>query len=95
MRLIDADVLLDCIPYCDPNCDRNISKVGAIADMVMLVSEAPTIDAVEVVRCKDCKYFLPYETAKGEKFCFCNHPYDGLYGVGLDSFCYLGERKEE
>lgn len=49
MRLIDADALLDCIPYCDANCTSKISKVGAIADMVMLISEAPTIEAEPVV----------------------------------------------
>lgn len=43
------------------------------------VKEAPTIDAVEVVRCKDCKY---------RKAC-CRPCYKSA-----DSYCSDGERKE-
>ena len=50
MRLIDADALIDNIPQADLNNDKKISKCGAIADMVLLVCDAPTIDAVPVVR---------------------------------------------
>ena len=50
MRLIDADALIDNIPQADLNNDKKISKCGAIADMVLLVCDAPTIDAMPVVR---------------------------------------------
>ena len=50
MRLIDADALIDNIPQADLNNDKKISKCGAIADMFLLVCDAPTIDAVPVVR---------------------------------------------
>lgn len=66
MRLIDADALLDCIPYCDANCASKISKVGAIADMVMLISEAPTIEAEPVVHGRWKRYtdekFMGYDS---------------------------------
>lgn len=45
MRLIDADAL---IKYCDDNW---------IPLNVDAVVEQPTIDAVEVVRCRECKYW--------------------------------------
>lgn len=46
MRLIDADTLMPNAEYKGANC-----FVSAY-DIV----NAPTIDAVEVVRCKDCKW---------------------------------------
>ena len=50
MRLIDADALIDNIPQADFNNDKKISKCGAIADMVLLVCDAPTIETLPVVR---------------------------------------------
>lgn len=50
MRLIDADALIDNIPQADLNNGKKISKCGAIADMVLLVCDAPTISAAPVVR---------------------------------------------
>lgn len=51
MRLIDADALweeLNSIPW-ENNADRDEIALPEIC-------AAPTIDAVPVVRCKDCKY---------------------------------------
>ena len=84
MRLIDADALLDIIPYCDANCTTQISKVGAIADMIMLVSEAPTIDAVPVVRCKDCESHGKCFLEDTFKFARIDNP-----------FCCVGKRRSE
>lgn len=48
MRLIDADALKQAVNerYHDPWID-------------MLIRNATTVDAVPVVRCKDCKYWCP------------------------------------
>lgn len=54
MRLIDADALLEELPIVEK--DEQISLIGAVADMVVLISNATTIDAVPVVRCSECKY---------------------------------------
>jgi len=45
MRLVDADALLDRIPNLYER--REVSR---------WVDEAPTVDAVPVVRCKDCRW---------------------------------------
>lgn len=53
-----------------------------------VVSNAPTIDAVPVVRCKDCKYWC-------EDTLSCtigNHYDDNWYA---EDFCSYGERKEK
>ena len=56
-----------------------------------LLDEIPTVDAVEVVRCKDCNFWRRCgETNKGE----C----DGMDVYGLlnaDDYCSNGERKSK
>ena len=49
----------------------------------------PTVDAVEVVRCKDCKHMeiTPY------KLRWCN-VWEGINGMGDDGYCNYGERKD-
>ncbi|MGM9669741.1 MAG: hypothetical protein ACI3VZ_08325 [Faecousia sp.] len=56
-----------------------------------VLSHTPTVDAVEVVRCRDCKWaeygkdFEPY----------CNHWKSCLYAdIKDDDFCSYGERKD-
>ena len=57
------------------------------------MDNAPTVDAVEVVRCEKCKHYTNYEnyTYKKLGFWWCNK-----FGniTKLDDFCSYGERKE-
>ena len=50
-----------------------------------VIFRIPSVDVVEVVRCKDCKY-------KDNDFTMCCLP-DGLEAIYLDSFCSKGERR--
>ena len=50
MRLIDADKLKEAFPA------RHNNKSVLIADVRAAINQAPEVDAVPVVRCKDCKY---------------------------------------
>lgn len=71
--------------------------------MYKLIDEAPTVDAVEVVRCKDCvcfqeQYHTTGETT-GKVYCggYCYH-WDYEQGmspnhVDGDDFCSYGERR--
>ena len=57
----------------------------------LILREAPTVDAVEVVRCKDCKYYwLPQG--------FCTHDRHEHQTAAIwqedDDFCSYGERRE-
>lgn len=69
MRLIDADKLVNRIVF-HTNLPTEIKE-----EMEDEIEDAPTIDAVEVVRCKDCKeykycYLLPNDDdycSKGER----------------------------
>ena len=59
--------------------------------------QAPTADVVEVVRCKDCKYFLDKHRKNHQVICMRGEK-DMSYGSDFypysDDFCSYGERKE-
>ena len=56
-----------------------------------LLEDCTTVDAVEVVRCRDCKWV---ENGKDYE-AYCNHWKSGLYAnVKDDDFCSYGERKD-
>lgn len=87
MRLLDADALLAALPKDDVLLSLDVRK--AIVD-------ASTVDAVTVVRCKDCRCFSKNPTI-GEGVFF---PADGRcilhgYFVMLGDFCSDGERSGE
>lgn len=65
---------------------------GGWNSAVEIIQNAPTVDAVEVVRCKDCKNRY-YNHFQGE-FC-CEAWADGYDTIVCeDGFCSYGERKE-
>ena len=88
-RLIDANAALEkvCENCC---CDfEECKQVGFCVDYEN-INQLPTVDAVEVVRCKDCNYF------GGHGACHA-HAAD-VYGTPIfvreDDFCSYGERRE-
>ena len=85
MRLIDADALM----Y-EANSDGAYGYVDA-----KQISEAPTIDAVPVVRCRECKHLNVLNHK--ELYAHCPKTNTVFLPFELDTrehFCSLGERKE-
>lgn len=85
MRLIDADALGV------GRCSRDVLPADYCAGwngMVRLLEKAPTVDAVEVVRSRDCKHYKPDEYECGCDFA------GGLPYVKADDFCSYGERRD-
>lgn len=80
MRLIDADRLLR-----DPYFQEDRWPESHLIRMA--VREQRTVDAVKVVRCKDCKEKCEY--APNQFYCFLT----GL-PIDEDDFCSSGERKD-
>ena len=80
-RLIDADALID-DTYILNSWDAEIVRAW--------LADQPTVDAVPVVHCKDCKHLAL--TADGEhnpEDCVCN--YFLTDGLTDDDFCSRGE----
>ena len=75
----------------------SITKAFILA-MVKTRSVTPTVDAVPVVRCKDCKHGSLYctEDVCGETLIECNRPDlgDVIEIHGWKWFCADGERKK-
>ena len=95
MRLIDADwVLAHIKPYELSDEDWSVTGGTAIRLIHNAIDGAPTIDAVPVVRCNDCKWFA--DNNGGEWYgCYMFHvvritPEDA---PKPDDFCSYGERK--
>ena len=90
MRLIDADALTETIGI------RLYS--GAVMEFVSVddIAKQPTVDAVPVIRCKDCKFSKAYyhgsESNLGMFTYLCTQ---GLYGMNADDYCSRAERTEE
>lgn len=68
-----------------PNCYNGFSDTYDKAYIIGVLEELPTVDAVPVVRCKDCRF--------GRETCGnieCNGEYHGY-----DWYCPNGKKKEE
>lgn len=105
MRLIDADALKDDLRESynalkkiyeglEYNDDRAIcgGQISTFLEAILRVKEAPTVDAVEVVRCGECKYRSSDYDIMGDYLCekrcsrfFCKD----------NDFCSYGERRND
>lgn len=86
MRLIDADRLLNHAIAFFTGCHTSILQFSYVSDMII---NAPTVDAVPVVRCKECKHMRRDNVGV---FCKVWHGYNGC---GEDGFCSYGERRTD
>lgn len=87
-RLIDADNL-------DFTFDRRCFSEGdtqyvrGVDDAIGVVNNAPTIDAVPVVRCRECRHY--------DHGCCVVKRYEGddnIIAMPPDGYCSYGQRKE-
>lgn len=85
-RLIDADVLLTAFPKGENEIFRTSAVRGTI-------DACPTVDAVPVVRCKDCKFSDWYTAMDGNRYCYCME--HGSSGHKGNDFCSYGEKEGE
>ena len=96
MRLIDADALVlrlddagkrafgtDGIPEC--------SSLSLVRDYV---DTAPTVDAVEVVRCRECVHYNNNRQMYDDDVCEIMHYIDGTPRTACEEdFCSYGKRR--
>ena len=83
-RLIDADAFLE-----------KMKRTSRYFDVLFDVEEMPTVDAVEVVRCRECKHhYWEQEPCHGKSVHYCKLPHMRGVEVFKEFFCYYGDRKE-
>lgn len=88
-RLIDADTVVAMTATCpkEMDIDSFIEGMGVVLDRVY---DAPTVDAVEVVRCGECKFYNGCTDHQG----ICMNRYmDGF--IVPDWYCADGEREDD
>lgn len=85
MRLIDADAVKFNFQY---GRDDNGILLVPYRDAKKLIEAAKTVDAVPVVRCKNC---TSGTMSDDNKYIICCRL--GV-GMGFDDFCSYGKRKE-
>lgn len=88
-RYIDADALIPMMKYATTDNEIGVFPIRIGFDAIKgIIDEAPTIDAVEVVRCRDC-YHAEYDITHLYCVNFCHK----VYG---DDYCSDAvERREE
>ena len=96
-RLIDANNLMEqvkaihkAVDTSKINTDYDTGFHSATSQVQGLIAYMPTVDAVEVVRCKDCKWFKKGTPFRHE----CNNICAGMFYVRQEDFCSHGERKD-
>lgn len=87
MRLIDKDALM-------ADIERTIENSGCVnheGDIMDCVRYAPSVDAVQVCRCRDCTHFRAQRIYNGEPILYVCCRTNG-YSCGENHFCAWGEQ---
>lgn len=91
-RLCDKDELIAAFntsEYGTPERSEEWTFPNKLA--VQIVEDMPEVDAVEVVRCKDCKWYVEDREFPP----FCDNPICGMQHPNDETFCSYGERRED
>ena len=92
MRLIDADALIQ---------KKRKGTIGNISGDFVAgfdIDTSPTIDAVPVVRCRECKFYREFRTKRYNqlmRMCYRMGKHDMEYPIKPDDFCSYGQRNED
>lgn len=94
-RLIDANALMEYIHNRDYEL---VSRLGCVDKGMFTygiehgVNIQPTVDAMEVVRCKDCKYFFDLK-CYARNFMRCDPYVPEIHMTGKNDFCSHGKKR--
>ena len=97
-RYIDADALkMALYSIATADCGYTADVLTGLTIAKNVIDNAPTVDAVEVVRCRDCKH---HRTLRDRDMCaknadMLNGREVGLRATRADDFCSRGERRTD
>ena len=81
-RLIDANALI---------AEYDRVHIGEPGKARKLIEDAPTVEAVEIVRCRECNHWLKDVTVCSGFVGRCDF---ANYMIGANGYCSYGERKD-
>ena len=85
-RLIDANALIEIL---EEIAETDESMYFHLDEITQEIFDTPTVEAVEVVRCKDCRFYR-------KPFCILNDNKNGWLNHELpEHFCSHGEREKD
>ncbi len=88
MRLIDGDALAKFIDYGHLNNPNE--KLYSENDIREMIDMMPTVDAVPVIRCKDCKHYADEQCDR-----YADETLGYVHSTQADGYCWVAERKEK
>ena len=100
MKLIDADALKEKISYRQWDVDDDLprdeasTRISECYVIDRIVDDMPAVDAVPVIRCKDCKYKDDGIDEDGIPFLKCLNG-RSYGGTRINDYCSWAERREE
>jgi hypothetical protein len=96
-RLIDAEHLKKRATDWWGDCWDNYAQ--STEDFLEYIDNEPTVDAVPVVRCKECKYFHYNKAYNIQGFPIMSNSVCDKWANGCrtdeNGYCFLGERRED
>jgi hypothetical protein len=87
-RLVDANVLIEKEKPMD-----SITHGMVMAVQSEHILDAPTVDAVEVVRCRECEHYVKLLGEDCRRCSIFSGCYDRPYPTEPEDFCSYGVRK--
>ena len=102
MRLIDADALMKALGItdmscwaCDWGCRGWCTRSRDFSEACAAIEDTPTIDAVPVVRCKNCINWAKDASTIGNGRCSIHSTFYEDDITGEMDFCSYGERRSD
>ena len=98
MRPIDADDLINEIKYhlWDWDTVNGITAQTVLKQTITDIKNQPTIDAIPVVRCHECKWYKEEKGIVGTGYCTVLKPAgDGQFICWSNWYCGDGKRKDD
>lgn len=87
-RVRDTESTLPYPTNLNPAYTRYLAQMDERTKAKEMVADAPTVDAVPVVRCKDCRFSDWYTAVDGKRYCYCMET--GASGRNENDFCSYG-----
>ena len=77
-----------------------IEPIRYCGDFISTLIHLPAVDAVPVIRCRDCEHFIDMSGTSYPSYCYkhttfdADGEFDNVFSTEPDKYCAWGERRE-